>query len=363
MFIVSTDFLDALGAPSVVSTVRITTTSGVMLAASDGSVTMDSRRGITRACDLTLIPTADLSAQEVYELVMQPTTEIKVQRGIIVNGTPEYVPLGVFSTDSASIDKARTGPVKWTGSDRSKIISRARFTDPYQIAAGTSLATAGAALLADRWPSVTVDFDGISTTLGAALVFEQGSDSDPWDHARTLFADHGYDLHFDGSGTARATTIPDPAITDPVFTFGVGDTNLILGLELKGTLEQTYNGVIATGEGTDIEAPVRAIVWDEDPTSPTYIGTGLRIPYFYSSPLLTTVEACEQAARTMLARVKGRTEQLSWPAVVNPALEPLDVVTIAAAGSQSTCIIDSLTIPLRASEPMSAIARETRRSF
>lgn len=322
---------------------------------------MDSRRGITRACDLELTPTTALSAEDVYALVMRPQTEIVVERGLMVDGVAVYVPLGVFSTDTAEIDKATSGSVKWTGSDRSKKIARARFTDPFQIASGTSLATAGAALLADRWASVATDFALVAETLGAGIVYEAGADSDPWASARTLFADHGYDLHFDGIGTARATPIPDPATSPPSFSFGSGETSLVLGAQRKGTLEQTYNGVIASGEGSEVTTPVRFEAWDTDPASPTYYGSGMgKVPYFYSSPLLTDVDKCEQAARTLLAKVKGKTEQLSWPAVVNPAIEPLDVVSVTIGGVTSVAVIDSLTMPLRASEPMTAIARQTK---
>lgn len=360
MYGVSAGFLAALAAPSMVAVTRVRTTAGVELAISEGSVSMDSRRGITRACDLTLIPTADLSADDLYRLAMNPQTEIIVERGLMVSGVAEYIPLGIFSTDTAEIDKSVGGSVKFTGSDRAKNVSRARFVDPYTIASGTALATAGADLLVSRYALADYDFSNVTDTIGAQLVFEAGESSDPWAQAQALFADHGYDLHFNGDGVAVAVPIPGPATTAVVFSFGAGDTNLVLGGDKRGSLEGTYNGVIASGEGSAVATPVRAEVWDDDPSSPTYYGSGFgRAPYFYSSPLLTTAAMCETAARTMLARVKGRTEQLSWPAVVNPALEPLDVVTVTIGASASTCVIDSLTIPLKAADPMSAVARET----
>lgn len=359
MYPVGADFLVALRKPSIISVVRVTTIEGTVLSVSGGNVSMDSRRDTQRTCDLEIVP-RNQSTSELYRLLMSPSTEIKVERGLRVNGVDVYVPLGVFSTENCEFNKTSGGDIKWQGSDRAKKISRNRFIEPYQIAKGTPLAEAGGNLLKNRWAGVVYDFNAVSEVVNAQLTFEAGADSDPWQCVRNLFADYGYDLYFNGEGVCVAKLIPDPATTTTVFSFGSGDTNLVLDATTKGSLEQTYNGVVAMGEGTDVAVPVQAVVWDEDQQSPTYFGYG-KVPYFYSSPLLTTVAQCQQTARSMLAKVKGSSEELSWPAIVNPALEPLDVVEINVGGT-SVCVLDSLTIPLKASDPMTAQARETRRS-
>lgn len=361
MYPVSTGFLAALASGHMRACVRVTTNEGVELAVTGGRVTMDSRRAIERDCDLTLVPTAELSTDDVYALLMDPTTEVTVERGLIVDGVAEYVPLGVFSTDSPEADISAPGVVEWKGSDRSRKIARARFTEPYAIASGTTLAAAGAALLANRWPLVETDFANVTATIGANIVYEHGASSDPWNSAQDLFADHGYYLHFNGSGVAVASVVPLPTATDTVFDFGSGATSLVLGGKRKGSLEKTYNGVIATGEGPDIATPVTASAWDTDETSPTYyLGPFGMVPYFHSSPLLTTTAMCALAASTRLATVIGRVEQLSWPAVVNPALEALDVVGVTIGATAATYVIDRVSIPLRAEDDMQAVARETR---
>ena len=361
MYVVSPAFLTALRSPSMTMVVRVTTTDGVTLSISDGQVSMDSRRNITRTASLDLIATSTLSLAQVYAKVMTAGVEVLIERGLVLaDGSTEYVSLGLFSTDEASIDLSTRGVIRWSGSDRSKKVQRARLTDPYTIPAGTTLATAGTALIISRFPLATVDFSNVTETLASQLVFEAGESSDPWDQARRMFADHGYDLNFSGTGTARAVPIPDPTTSISAFDFGSGDTNLVTGAEASGSFEDVYNGVIATGEGTNVTTPVRAEVWDDNPSSPTYyLGGYGRVPYFYSSPLLTTVAMCQTAATTLLAKLKGRAEQLSWPAIVNPALEPLDVVSVNVQGVTYTLVIDQLTIPLRPADAMSAIARQT----
>lgn len=360
MYGVSSSFRAALAGSNQRVITRVITSGGVELSVAGGNVSMDSRRDISRTASLELLPTGSLSADDVYRLVSSPSLELTVSRGLLIDGQPEFVPLGVFSTDEAEVSKSASATVTWKGSDRSKRVARNRFLDPYQIVAGTTLAAAGSALLKSRFPGIATDFGNVTATVSATITYEAGANSDPWKSARELFAAHGYDLAFDGLGVARARIIPDPASVVPVFDFGSGETSIVLGGSAKASLESVYTGVVATGEGTDVDVPVRAIVWDTDPASPTFWqgGAGQR-PYFYSSPLLTTEEAAAKAASTILARVKGRSEQLAWPAIVNPALEPLDVVAVTFGSQRTVCVIDSATIPLKASEPMSANARAT----
>ena len=361
MFAVSSAFLTALQQPSMTVAVQISASDGTILSIQNGSVTMDGRRSITRTAELELIPTTTKSVVDIYNLVMTPNIEITIKRGLVLaNGTTEYVTLGVFATDSASYSRSVTGVVKWSGSDRSKKVQRARFTLPYQIAAGTSLATAGANLLSSRYANVVTNFGNVVSTVTSNTIYDAGESSDPWESARRLFNDYGYDLNFDGNGVARAQQISDPAATSAVFDFGAGTTNLVLTADVTGTLEKTYNGVIVTGEGSNLSSPIRAEVWDSDPASPTYyLGGYGKVPYFWSSSLITSNVIAGAVATVMLSKMKGRTEQLAWPSVVNPALEPFDVVTITLGGTQTKVAIDQLVVPLRAADNMTAIARQT----
>lgn len=360
MYSISSAFETALKSNNMLVITSVTASDGTELAIASGSVSMDSTRDIGRTCSLELMPTATMTAEDIYALVRTPGLEISVKRGLKINGVAELIPLGVFSTDQAEQSKSKTATVKWSGSDRSKKIARNRFLDPYQITAGTTLAIAGTALIKSRLNNAVCDFSNVSETIGAQIVFDAGSESNPWKSARQLFSDHGYDLRFDGLGTARAVPIPDPATQAAVFDFGAGETAMVLDGTSKTSLENVYNGVIATGEGTDVTAPVRAEVWDTDPASPTYYLSGFgRVPYFFSSSLLTTVDSAARAASTILARVKGRFQSLGWPSIVNPALEPLDIVNVTFWDKTSTCVIDALTIPLGPNDAMTASARET----
>lgn len=361
MYSVSSAFLTALRSTSMVSGVQIVASDGTVLSASTGSVSMDRRRSITRTAQLDLTATSSKTVAQIYDLVMTPNIEITISRGLkLASGSFEYVPLGVFSTDEAILERSTSGQVKWSGSDRSKKIQRSKFIDTYSIASGTLLATAGTALIQSRFAGAPCNFSNVTETVTAQVIYEAGSSSDPWTQARKLFADYGYDLNFDGLGVCRAIKVNDPSGSTPDFDFGSGSTNLVISAETSGTLEKTYNGVIATGEGTGIAVPIRAEVWDTDPNSPTYwLGGFGKVPLFFSSPLLTTAAIAQNAATFLLACLKGKSETLSWPAIVNPALEPLDTVSVVVKGSTFKLVIDQLTIPLEASETMTATGRQT----
>jgi hypothetical protein len=341
--------------------VQVTASDGTVLAIQNGSVAMDSRRNITRTAELELIPTATRSITDVYKLVMTPDVELTIKRGLyLANGSIEYVSLGVFSTDEAKYSRSVSGVLKWSGSDRSKKISRSKFVDPYQITAGTSLATAGSTLLQSRFPDVSSNFANVLENVTATLTYDASDSSDPWGSARDLFADNGYDLNFDGNGVARAIQVPDPATVAPVFDYGAGATNLVLEADVSGTLEKTYNGVIVVGEGSSLTTPVRGEVWDTNPASPTYwLGGYGKVPFFWSSPLITSTVIAQAVATVLLSKLKGKTEQLTWSNVVNPALEPLDVISVTLGRRRVQAVIDQLTIPLRAQDSMTSIARQT----
>ena len=357
MWNVSSDFLTELRASRIQSVVTVTASTGDVLSVAGGSVEADAGRDITRTASLALTQTPRLPLDQVYVLVMTPSVELTISRGLVLpSGKTELVPLGVFSTSTCPRPLRATKGLSWTGADRAKRISRARLTDVYPVPAGTSLASFASGLVASRAPTIPVDLSGVTGILGAAITLDAGASSDPWRSLRQTFGDAGYELSFSGDGVLRARVIPDPTGATPVFDFGAGSTQLVIDGEMTGSLDGVYSGVIAVGEGTGVTRPTRGEAWDYDSHSPTYMPSFGRVPYFLSSPLLTTNDAAAAAAEGMLPRVVGRRESLSWSSVVAPMLDPLDMVEVDGG----LHMVDSWTIPLKASDPMTASGRQTR---
>jgi hypothetical protein len=359
MYGVSAAFRTAVTASDQLAVVRVTVLYngqplGDLLAVS-GSVTIDGTRdGALRSLSLTCAP--DDNARMWLTAL---GAEIQVWRGLTIAGDDELVPLGVFVID-ADLDEADDGSLAISAADRSQRISRARWTDPYVVAAGADVGTAVGAILTTCWPQCPIGFTTIGKALGAQAIFEAGESSDPWKDARALMASAGFDLYFDGDGYAQYRLAPDPLTATPCATYYDGALAIVVSRTRKASLGQTYNGVIATAEGSGVETPLRGEAWDDVPTSPTYrYGPMGQVPLFYSSPLLTTQADVDSAAATRLARVRGRTEQMAWTLVPNPAHEAFDVIEFVttATGARARYMIDVVTIPLD-NTTMSATARQ-----
>lgn len=361
MYPVSADFIDAIDSGNQLAAVRVAAYLGDYklgdLDILGGSVAEDSRRdGALRSLSLNLSPDDD-----AWGWLATYGAEIRVWRGLMLSGVEELVPLGVYIIDS-DLEEADDGTINVNGADRSQRISRARWTNPYVVAAGTDVGIAIGSILTDRWPDVTLGFGALGVSLSAQLVLQEGGESDPWKDARALAESAGYDLHFDGEGIASVRRIPDPQTASPAIRYFDGEQSVVITETVRASFATAYNGVIATGEGTDVAVPVRGEAWDEDEASPTYrYGPMGQVPMFYSSPLLTTQAQVDSAALTRLAKVRGRTESMGWTMLVNPAQETLDVIELVTTdGASRRFMLDQLTIPLSVSEPMSATARETR---
>ena len=334
-----------------------------------GSVTADSRRSILRDATLELAPTIDYTLGELYGILTTPGVELAVSRGFMLpDGTTLMAALGRFVPDEPVKKRDAAGTsLSVTCSDVAVRVQRARWIDPYVIAAGTALATALSDLLFDRYPSLAtaITADICPGVLAAQVVTDVGSSSDPWADAVNLAAAHGYDLYPDVSGVVTVRQVALPSAGSAVFTFARGATAITTEETTSSPLDQVYNGVIASAEGSEVETTVRGEAWDDNPGSPTYrYGPFGQVPYFYSSSLLADQDACETAAAKILAGLVGRVERLSWQSVVHPGLAPLDVVGIEGAdGSTAYYVLDNLTIPLGVADAMSAVAREVSVAF
>lgn len=324
----------------------------------DGSVTLDITAATRGRVDLT-ITGDDLIPTSPTDLLAPYGNELQVKRGVrYADGTVELVSLGVFRIDSVEISDAGAGrEIRLSGGDRSVRVIDARFEEPYQITAGTNVATAIQNTVADALPSIT--FDLTSTTMTTPLLSASEGD-DRWKFVQDLAASIGHALYFDGDGTLVSRPVANTGATAPATQLTEDTDGLLLSADRSWGRAGTYNRVIATGENTGEGAAVRGVATDLNTSSPTYYYGGFgRVPRFYSSQFITTDDQAADAAAAMLSRELGTTQQINFGTVCNPALEPNDVarVTRAALGIDEDHIIDSLTIPLGSQGAMTGKTR------
>lgn len=358
MYPVTPAFLGALRRSHVV-TLQVDAYRGSTLLKADlpvsgGAVTVDGGSQIRRTLALTvadpgLDPKLDPAATLApfgYELV--------VRRGIrYPNGQTEWVPLGRFRIETVQAAVAQNA-IEVTGADRAATVKDARFTTITQANTTNTVVQEIRRLIQEALPGVPVtDLTG-ATAVTPAVFWER----ERWDAIEQLGQAIGADVYFDSAG--NGVIAPAPTVsTEPAWMIDAGELGVMVDGSRETSRELTYNGVVAAGEGDGDAPPVTATVWDTNPASPTYyLGPFGQKPYFYVSPLLTTVAQCASAATALLGRVTGLVRQLDLSCVPNPALESGDVVRVRFPdGTAETHLLDSFTVPL---DPSTAMTLQTR---
>lgn len=330
-----------------------------------GQVTVDNRRDIRRQCEVTVVDIDGTLVPETGFSILSPfNRELKVYRGIqYEDDTEELVPLGVFIITKVSIDDGQDG-VKITleGSDRSfRIAKRKWYTNDFWIDENTAKEDAIEQILLDRVPETEIDFiatNQVTTVLYPTL----DQSSDPWKQALEIAKSAGVDLYFDVLGVARLRNIPDPDTGVVDIEYLEGEEAVITQLKRELATDDSYNGVIFTGEGTNLTIGVIGIAWDDNPNSPTYRKTYGEVPMFKTSATVLTVEEAETAAVAELRKVIGAAEKIEWNQLVNPAQDVYDLVRVTRSPSKvdAVLVLDAVTIPLSPESTMTAVARSRR---
>lgn len=336
------------------------------LAIDKGSVKIDVKSAVRRTCQVHLVTdrtTANLVPDNDFDTLSPFGNELRLYRGVqFADGSEEYVPLGVFlMTDIDITDNNEGVEITVSGEDRSLKISRNKWLEPYQVADGP-LEDAIEALLQDRYDDVQTNFPTTNVSINQVVLGSE-NENDPWKDAVELCELVGYDLYFDNNGIVVMRQFPTVDGAVVVASYNEDATTTVTSLSRRVSSKDTFNGVIYTIEGTEVETPIRVEAWDEDTTSPTYrYGVFGEAPTFITTSVLATEAEAITAAKLLLNRYIGAQEQISWNGLVDPTLDANDVVYIKASGAKvdRIVIIDSLDIPLSPEDTLNADARVVR---
>lgn len=326
-----------------------------------GSVTIDGSAVVRRTCTISLTDEdGTLTPSEASDLLAPFGNEIKLYRGATISDADDTVPIGVFGIEASNVSGQRGGlTIDITGSDRAAKVQRARWTSAYAIASATNYATAIHDLLTSRVSGLSFNFTTTSRTT-PALVFGDSTQNDPWAAAQKLATDIGCELFFDADGVCVLRTIPDPSTASTAWTYAEGSTATILGVKRAMSREGVYNHVIVAGEPVDGTTPVRAEAYDDDPASPTYyLGDFGDVPYFYTSPLITSTAQAQDVANGLLRKVLGAVETVDVEIIPNPGHEASDIiqVTHASTVTDDRFVLDRAEIPLSYADSMKVSGR------
>ena len=287
--------------------------------------------------------------------------ELFVERGIVYgDGATEWVGLGYYDLGDLDQQDVARGPIDIAGQDRMGLLIESRLPFPRQYNAATTIRAVIEDLVFEVYPTVTIVIEGWNpdVAVGYSMVVEE----DRYGPLNEIAKAHGCTLFFDYQG--RFVMRPVPALgTSPVAHIRSGQNGTLVRAGRRLTNRDVKNGFVVTGEQSSDVDPVRVLVTDDDPASPTMWGGPFgRIPKFFSSSFITTEEQARNAAIAMRTRETGVPYTVSFGLVPNPALEPLDPVGIVfdERGTELH-VIDRLTIPLTVQGAMTGTTRAKTR--
>lgn len=371
---VSADFLAEIRRDHVVySYADVITPTGqtTRLQVMAGSVDVDRTADVRRRAQLTIVDSDHVFTPLNAQSALAPFgSMLKVYRGVryttgVLAGSTEVVPLGVFRLSDASVKATATGDsdISVDAYDLSRTISRAKFTAPWNIPQGTNCITAAKAIIARTIKDPQYDTFSSSTTTAAAITYD--TSDDPWQAVNTLASAAGCECYFKADGSIKiAPPIDVNHLPAPVFTYIEGPGCTMTELDVQLSDDPGYNGVVVIGQAAgDATAPVRSVVWDTEPTSPTYhLGPYGEVPMIVSSSVVTTQTDADAAALAQLNLVLGFYTKLGITAMVNPALDANDVIAVQRkdSGVDSSFAVDAFSVPLDVGTTQSLTLRQKR---
>lgn len=363
----------------VESRVDVCSSDGTVLATlqpTNGNVTVDIDRSIRReAGDITVVdPTGVLTPNDIEDILSPlASNELRLYRGLRYSSTStELIPLGVFGFTSTTVAQDGAGLTITIGGlqDRAARISRARYIKPLSIVAATAIETVVSQMLQRGW----ADTPGLGNLPTTGLTISSRSfgndyDTDPWNDAVDLCDSKGYRLYFDVNGIVQMEQVTAlSSLTElvrytPTATATDTKNPMVTAIAKTWDSENTYNGVIATGEGSGLYYPFSATAWDTDPASATYYlgGFGKR-PRVYSSSLILSKADATTTAESQLRKTLGVTETVSWSQIPDPSIDVGDGVYIVEPDTQVNDLyrVDRIDLGIGEGDVMNVTARSRR---
>lgn len=321
-----------------------------------GSVGVSSGTGVHRKLDLTV------SDSRLWDVLSPIGIELRAFRGIrFPDGSEEYVPLGVFSLDQASEPVILGGSLSIASApDRFAYVQRGRFELPRTSEDAMTAVDSIIRLVSEVAPC-SVDISGVtlSNPLAEALTTLQVWSRDRDQAVSGLCTQAGVEAFF---GPIGNLVIRDAPVLDarPAWRVHAGRDGVMLQGTRTRDRSRVYNVVVVVSSKTDGTAPFQpVVVADTDVSSPTNVnGPYGRCPVFLTTSTINSAMAAAQAGKNLLAKVRGRYVDMSVDAVVNPALEAGDTISVATGEHTSSLyLLDSFSVPLTADNSQSLTLR------
>lgn len=328
---------------------------------SGGSVTLDSGSAVRGSCTLTIL---GRWSDDPWSRLTPYGARVLVQRGIrVATDSVEWVSLmvGRITEVDQNSDNANA-QMTLTVKDDFSTIAADRFDENTTTDTTKTVVENITDYVLRSLPTATVvDLTG-DTTLAGQIDMQQ----DPAGGIDKLATSIAAEAFFGRDGTFIIR--PQPTLADnPLWLLSVGEQGNLTAVERKRSADGIYNRVYAHGQdntasstdGTPKPPIPRGEAAITDQTDPLYYGGPFgKRTRFYVSGLFKTDDQCAAAAASILAKARGANYEFSFTSLVNPALDPGDVIaSMISDGKRRIHITDSVTIPLTPADTQSVSVR------
>lgn len=339
-----------------------------------GSISDTSKPGVRRTLSAQLAPSPGM-----YDLLSKPGTRLNAYAHVrLTSRSTVTIPMGVFEVDRETIADGKGG-VSLTAPDKWRRIQRARLVRPYTtipgrtVVSGLTVVGQIVSLMRDALGNTEpVQVLTTNMTRTGPLTWERDRDKAILELAKSI----GCWVYFDRDGVFTIADLPRQWRSAD-WTIDASENGVLLSLDRSKSLEGTYNVVMVSSSNYEGEKFPPVVVWDNDPSSPTYAGTNPAtapssagpfgvVPYFWETPILETTAAAQRAALTILARTRGLSSQVSLSQVPNPALDALDALDVLPPRERYDMprvverhVADTITHPFGVSTAQNIEARST----
>jgi hypothetical protein len=300
----------------------------------DGSVDIDVDSDIQRSFTMTILNSnAEFSPDSQWAGLFYVNRIIRIWRGLVINGEPEWVPIGTFMIDHADVIVDRNiSTVVLSGSDLWKKFAKSQFSTPGSFAADTTYNT----IIKDIAADVGISADG---ELALDPLSDRASDDkriqkklayerldNRGEFLSALCRKAGIDIYFDPLGklvTQDFRSSKDQAV---VWKFYDADGGMLLSLNRSFNDDRVYNHliVVGTGDSNTVYKAERKV----DSTSPVSINKiGDRCKVIESKKWNTQTEV-NNALKAYWEKFSYFDETLEIETICNPALEGNDVISV-----------------------------------
>jgi hypothetical protein len=327
----------------------------------DGEVTIDFDDRTRRSLDCEIVDPQSRIYDVMRGLIDPYLSVVRPYRGIkFTDGSTELVPLGVFYPDQVSAGEGSNGAVTWKiRAFDASIRAQDELGQAMAVVGGTLYTSAVKQVIRRVYPNASFSLGNSRFATPTLVVDEQ---TIPWTWAQDLGRDYGEDLTVDRDGIFTSAPRILQTADAPVWTFAEGEG--ATSWEPERTIDADKPVNVVEVIGTNSGAPgVYGIAFDNDKSSPTYRygPNGERKRTFRSEKVITTAQA-NAAARFLLSKLLGKTDQVTLKAIPHPALDVGD--TVAAYRSRLGLVGDRLLVshielPLTAEREMSVTLRRS----